>query len=395
MKSFLRKWYWRFFNLFCGYRKTPLITRSIDVDSKDVAYICDSSDVVIHVNNGKENFFFKECKFHDLSQRKYIDKCMNEFFEFVYSGNNAEKLRRFIDQTLECNGAWKKFINMGALYTHSSNVARYCHGYSDSNCLGFDFKGNPELEKEFKVFIRYIWSQIENYDLNYFCAIFGGGYNVSNACKALASKNIANSLGIGYLIPETNFVELKINGIRKIGIAVDSCAGESPEKKKYQNLTDNFVKQIIELQLLDLICYQLDHRPGNYFVIQNSKGDADMVEAFDNDANKTFFISSNIEYVDNIGCNSIVRDGEIVEYYIPQEIVKNIIKYSPSILNCNEQYLSIMQFIFMRLRLRKLKKALKVFHNKTDVVNLSVDTLRTDKNTYIEYFIKNHINDSD
>lgn len=112
----------------------------------------------------------------------------------------------------------------------------------------------------------------------------------------MATKRIADLLGIGYLIPEIELVKLVFpDGNEKIGTLMSAVNGIAPKKMLYaekQKITPKFQRDCNSLNVLDAICHERDHRPGNYFVRLNSNGEVDSLEAFDNDAPMTFSLSA-------------------------------------------------------------------------------------------------------
>lgn len=120
---------------------------------------------------------------------------------------------------------------------------------------------------------------------------------------------------------------------------VSPANGVDPSKSYFEGINPKFQKELLELHILDTICYQLDHRPGNYFVSQSTNKDAFGVSAFDNDCTTGFKAKKTIEENDYMGCSALFKDGRISVPFLPQDIVESIKKLDLSGIQL-EQYLS-------------------------------------------------------
>lgn len=223
-----------------------------------------------------------------------------------------------------------------------------------------------------------------------------------NASKSLATKRIADLLGIGYLIPEIELVKLVFpDGNEKIGTLMSAVNGIAPKKMLYaekQKITPKFQRDCNSLNVLDAICHERDHRPGNYFVRLNSNGEVDSLEAFDNDAPMTFSLTGNINLVTYWGSSPLLlSDGALNLVHVDKKLAQKILKLKDEeIVNSLKLILSKIQVWFVCKRIHKMQKAIKhtmqksadffisdtEWNEKTIKEELSSDTI----NSYLKIF---------
>ena len=338
-------------NLFEVNCYQPTFEKTICCSKEDIEFLTNYSNVIIHVNNGSEIGFFHECRCH-CKFNKYMAKLIDDYFKYVYNGNNSDEFRSIIEVTLKNSYNRFAFVNMGALHSSNSNVAKYNLKKADSSIIGFDGRYPEWFDDDFRKFVRYIWSPIEDYNNNCFLR----GYEslqLFNAKKAVLTKIIADAIGIHYIVPKTQYVILDIAGDKKYGVLTSPAKGVDPSRATFDGIDPNFQKELLELHLLDTVCYQLDHRPGNYFVSQSAGSKAFGVSAFDNDCTTGFKAKSTIEENDYMGCSALVKDGKINVTFLPRDVVERMKVLDWSEMHLDE-YLSPLQIRALLIRVKSL-----------------------------------------
>ena len=292
----------------------------------------------------------------------------------------------------------RKLFRMGIVNDRSSKIS-YFFKSNDISIWGIQELENIELN-ELKDLFQYLWGEIYSYRLN--AGLKKGLYQSFYASKSLATKKIADLLGIGYLIPEIELVKLVFpDGNEKIGTLMSAVNGIAPKKMLYaekQKITPKFQRDCNSLNVLDAICHERDHRPGNYFVRLNSNGEVDSLEAFDNDAPMTFSLTGNINLVTYWGSSPLLlSDGALNLVHVDKKLAQKILKLKDEeIVNSLKLILSKIQVWFVCKRIHKMQKAIKhtmqksadffisdtEWNEKTIKEELSSDTI----NSYLKFF---------
>ena len=87
-----------------------------------------------------------------------------------------------------------------------------------------------------------------------------------------ATYIIAVLCGASRIVPETKYVCLKIDGAVKMGVSTYPSSGINPDTMKNICITPGFQRDLLIMNMLDIICRQQDHRPNNYFCILDEAG---------------------------------------------------------------------------------------------------------------------------
>jgi hypothetical protein len=175
-----------------------------------------------------------------------------------------------------------------------------------------------------------------------------------SAVRSIASGIVANAVGLGHMIPETSLCRLEFEDGNSI-LGVLSAAADGNRMADVNPTVDGSLqRELANLNILDLICFQPDHGVNNYNVYREN-GEY-RVCAFDNDNPNTFlplpYIKRNF-----LGCSSVVNgEGRYNRPYIDQELYSNLEKLD--ILSLKTQlkpYLNVIQIYSLISRLRLLK----------------------------------------
>lgn len=175
-------------------------------------------------------------------------------------------------------------------------------------------------------FIWYARSEIFSYKLNRGVRL--GMWQTYNASRGIATKIIANTLGLSNLIPETKYVRLFVSDkTQRFGSYMDIADGIPIEKyreyEKERVLTPEIQRSLNQLNILDAITYEKDHRVNNYH-IEFKDNKAVRVCAFDNDSVLCFFINPSPAFSTYAGCSPLVVNGRYNRPYVDKEIVDKL-----------------------------------------------------------------------
>ena len=313
------------------YRPLPIeennVKHIISVEYKDLLIEKNTTFNVCKLNIQNKEYYFRECKKH-VKFEEYLRNLINEYVDSL-EDNNPLKLEFLkVRNTLMKPDVMRKLFRMGIVNDRSSKIS-YFFKSNDISIWGIQELENIELN-ELKDLFQYLWGEIYSYRLN--AGLKKGLYQSFNASKSLATKRIADLLGIGYLIPEIELVKLVFpDGNEKIGTLMSAVNGIAPKKMLYaekQKITPKFQRDCNSLNVLDAICHERDHRPGNYFVRLNSNGEVDSLEAFDNDAPMTFSLTGNINLVTYWGSSPLLlSDGALNLVHVDKKLAQKIFKY--------------------------------------------------------------------
>lgn len=350
-------------NLSCKYllkpkriRTVPCGVREIHCQTCDVSMILNTSNNVMKVQTQGGWVYFRECKRHER-----IDRYVANEIEFYYTQVRPEyaKDRGHIEHSLRDKKNFKKFINMGMTNDSASGAYLFCIGRG-AHHIGLN-EMSPEQEECVKDFVQYIWGNLFVYRLNN--GLKTGDYQTYNAVRCLATYRMAKLLGLESMIPKTEYVKLCVdNNTVLFGVAMDQAPGSSSERmeKAYRYTIGSPMLQRLlnNLQLLDVLCLEKDHRPGNYNVtVENGKVNG--VVAFDNDSPNCFGFGG-ISFETYLGCSPWVVDNAVNRPYIDADLADRILKLTDQdLFDAVGDLLNLYQRITLKKRVHDIKKILK------------------------------------
>ena len=303
--------------------------------------------------------FFRECRRHS-SLKHYVFSAIDDYFDRVSLFPNAKELKAAVLTDIQLSSNYKRLIHIGSVFNrHLMEIL--CGIYKDYAVVGMPSFGNFYAQEEFITFIKYISGMVISQKTNNYLP--KGMYENYSANKQLATYKFACMLGVGTLIIPVQVCCFFDDNTEKLGTLMEKAPGYPPSDIAPQERTNlehsSFLKDLSCLEYLDALCYQLDHRLDNYYVVENEKGKIAHVVAFDNDAARTFFVSSKLPKATYAGCGGIMRkDGTILRPYMDRE-------FAEALNNCTKkqikkelcQWMSPLQLECLWHRIRQLQKA--------------------------------------
>ena len=114
--------------------------------------------------------------------------------------------------------------------------------------------------------------------------------------RNVATSRMAKILGLDYMVAGSTIADVTVNGKKMSGIAMEEAKGEcyidigeaAVKKKRKPRYSPKAFKQILNLQIFDVICGQVDRNAANYLCTYEEKADSNVTEikeikAIDND----------------------------------------------------------------------------------------------------------------
>ena len=253
------------------------------------------------------------------------------------------------------------------LYKTSSGVLKLRQGFFRT-C--FDNSSEEERRRFYNRLADYI--QIEDNVIEYIIrneqrqSSMGKSINLpqmDNARRIMSTETIANMLGLSYMVPHSRFVRLKIEDLPvQFGTLMKTSDGIYPLKlgEKLKDCIAPAIQcHLLNLNILDAICYEKDHRPGNYNIILNRYGKAENVSAFDNDCQWTFFPAFNCNFSSYLGSSSLVKIGHFNRPYLDMDLYENMQQMTKVMMTeVLSPYLNNLQIAACWYRFLKVRQAI-------------------------------------
>lgn len=261
--------------------------------------------------------FFRECRRHS-SLKHYVLSAVDDYFDRVSLFPNAKELKTAVLADLQLSSNYKRLIRIGGVFNrHLTEIL--CGIYKDYAAVGVPCFGGFQAQEEFIAFIKYISGIIISQKTNAYLP--NGMYENFSANKQLSTYKLACMLGVGALITPVQVCSFSDGNVERLGTIMEKAPGYPPSDIVPQERTNvdhsSFLKDLTCLEYLDALCYQLDHRLDNYYVVENEKGQIAHVVAFDNDAARTFFISNKLPSGTYAGCSCVLtKNGAVARPYM-------------------------------------------------------------------------------
>ena len=310
--------------LFSGSGAVPEPVRTVTCDSGSVKFYANTPNTIICYDAGGQNGFFRECKKH-TGRREFVRGLIDDYCRYVYHGDNGEEFGALLKEKLSSGTCLFRFFNMGAGTAGYTRITKF-RKTLDSSVIGI-FEPYPEWFGDCLLeLVQCVWGPLDEY--RYCLGAKSGCYHLYNADRSVTTKKVADMLGAPGIVPETEFIRLILDGEERIGVSVATAPGVAPTDAACLGITPEFQRQTLILNVADVICYQRDHRPGNYFVTLKD-GLADGVCAFDNDCPTTLLNTPDISFTTYSGCSPLVdRSGLVNRPYLDASTTDRLMELS-------------------------------------------------------------------
>ena len=322
------------------------------IDARDERYSFDvmykNSNTIIKITNDGKKCFFKECR--PILNKSDFLKLLNDDYMFFSKKSLIPKIKNK-----------KRFFSMGSLSDKYSSISKFFIT-KKYELLGLENPTNKDEERIFIDYAKFVWSEVYNYKLN--ASFKRRKYETFNAARSLSFFSIAKLFNLSYLVPNTRLCKIVgFGNYDRIGVLMDDAKGTdlseiTPIDRK--NKVDPLLqKEFLNLNILDAICFEKDHRPDNYNVIFNKNGDAESICVFDNDSPMSFFLSNKISFETYEGCSPLVKGKWFYRPFIDSTVYKRINNINKQeIVEALAPYLHHAQIDAFISRFTSLKKAI-------------------------------------
>ena len=203
-----------------------------------------------------KEYFFRECKRHD-NFKIYLRNILEEYFDQLNDSGIQIHEKEKIINIICSKKIIRKIYKMGVVNDEHSIVARF-FDTNDLSLFGLEELNYIDIES-LRSLIQYLWGEIYSYRLN--SGVMQGNFQSFNSSKSIATKSIANLIGLDYLIPDIKMVKLVFpNGMTKVGTLMEKVDGKIPKEMTYKekmNISSNFQRDCNSLNILDAICHEI------------------------------------------------------------------------------------------------------------------------------------------
>lgn len=312
-----------------------------------------SSSNILIVKKQNDVYYFRECG-ANYPQKKSLAKILQRYGELSDSPNFMD----YIQKCLSIPHNRKLFWRMGQLNDRNSALYRF-YETKNSSIVGLPDKYNIYQQDIIK-FLSYAWSEIMICRYNQ----GGGNYRLFGYNRAKSQYIVARHLGIEDLICPINLRKIKKDGQIIFGSLMPKAQGIDPNSLNEYDLTNcispRLLCSLISLNILDAICMEKDHRPGNYNIILDGKGRGVSVVAFDNDSPFCFFPTIKSNMTSYFGSSNIINSyGGINRVGIDAVLADKIINIDLSVLLSDlKPYLNYIQRYTLKRRIINIQRAI-------------------------------------
>lgn len=338
-----------------SFSEVPAYVRRVYCKDGDVKILTDTSNNVHVVRCDGKTMFFRECKRH-LPLAQYVLESIDLYYTHVVKDLYGD--RCFLETCLRDKNRLKTFANMGMTNDLNSGAYWFCMGQGTQH-IGLPAV-DPLREERLKDLVQYIWGDLFNYSLN--SGVETGHFQTYNAVRSISTYRMAQLVGVEDMIPKTEYVLLCIEGREPVfGTMMDGADGvcmEALSCEERQGVSSPALQRALnQLNLLDVLNLEKDHRTGNYHVVV-SQGKATNVIAFDNDSPNSFSFGG-ISFSTYMGCSPWCKDGKVNRPYIDKELADRILSLNEKQVKSRlRDILNPLQLASLNRRIKQVKELL-------------------------------------
>lgn len=373
-------------------------TVQVDTQKQNIELI-NGTSTILKIKSKSSCFYFRECRKH-LEIRSYVNCFIFDFFK--YSNKNYVAFLPALLRQLNEKRTFDSFIKMGTPFEKDSPINQYL---KTGKCTFLNFEYH-HLDQNYEAFLfdflTYSWSNLYTYRLN--SGLKYDHFEIYSAVRQLATQQIAEIIGLATLIPKTKFAFLIIDDkVSKFGTIMSQAEGIPLNRLKSNKIVSpQLQRELNNLNTLDVLCHEKDHRPANYF-IRTNKGIPIGVCAFDNDSPMSFN-SPNVFFFTYMRCSPFIniRKGIINRPYMDKEVAQAILSIDYFSIFKKILGLNAIQKLMLLLRIYLVKLAIKksllnktnFLLSKNDWNSLTIEEELCGKfgKTYLQLFIEEYKN---
>ena len=391
LKEKLKYLYYKYLGRPKSLKVIPKNVSTINCSVENIKMLMSTSNNVLKIKLENEIYYFRRCRLH-TEIHEYVKTLIEEYYTLY----DLQEDKKIVEESLTKKKNLAKFVNMGITNDETSAVYKFCMGGA-AELIGIDNR-DAERDERLRDLAQFIWGELYAYKLNSGVKI--GAYQTYNAVRQIATKRLADIMGLSELIPTTKFVVLNISDGRKMfGTIMEAAPGvilehESAEKRK-SVATPMLQRALNNLNFLDTLCHEKDHRPGNYAVlVEDNK--ANTICAFDNDSPMSFSLGG-ASFKTYMNCSPYILHNSVNRPYVDENLASWLSENNfKEIYRATKGLLNQLQIIFLKRRFKILKKAISRLENQriASVEEWNEQTVRDELSgtygqTYLTLFTSN------
>lgn len=338
-------------------RQLPFHDQAESFARAKTEYLINHTSNVIKISQDGTHYFFKEAKRRPRSLRDCVDQSIDCFFEEIVH-NPSLKDRTLA--SLQCKTHFNRLVRMGSKSVRTHRLHRYLTDGNEA-LLGLPAPDSEQEKAQLRMLVFYLYGELQNWFCN--AGVKAGELQTFCAVRALGTQELARLLGLEELIVRCDFVKIELSGKVRYGVLSQQAAGEPltdcPCEQRARSMTPQLLRALTNLNLLDVLSHDNDHRVGNYFVLANDASEYCAVLSYDNDSPDTFGMSCSVRFSNLLGCSPFLDGkGMINRPFLDQKAAQALLHLEKSHLKALSPYLGRLQLCALWLRIRQVKKAI-------------------------------------
>ena len=373
MNGFLRACLHR--TMYKRIDESMLRDKTIEIPESDIACFCLSSNRILSFPLDGKRYFFRECPplldsgeyfqretalfFQNLNKRQVDGDSFKQAIPIrvTFSQETIDLFREYIEG-MKQDMTFLRNLSRGDILSKKLGFSIWePQVYDRAFFEAFGLKNLPESCMEIGVY--YLWCMrgaSQGYKLRNIAR--GKRYGYFSAVKSVASRIVADAMGLGHLVTSAEFCRLvRDDGSSLFGVLSPGAPGFRMADSE-PTPCGSLQKELTELHFLDMICMQTDHGPNNYN-LDPSDGVC-RICAFDNDNPNTFLPLPVIDR--RLAGSSALVDGKglINRPYVSRTLYSGICNLDlPGLNRAVKPYLNSLQRAALIARIKGLRKALR------------------------------------
>ena len=347
-------------------------------------HISSNITIIITKESGEKEYFRIMSKHTSLITR--LNYAVKRFFTLILNDDNASLWQNLILKDLQSSENRKKLLLISRIWSNNLKAFK-TNTYRNFNEVGLPSLAGTKFDEHLCIFLKYMRGEISTHRRN--CFTKNNQYENFHSSRQIATKRLADCLGVSELIPDISYCELDIEGYKLFGTLMKDAGGGTTNNLMHNSeitYEKTFFKEISNLEYFDSICYQPDHRKDNYSVKLHNRT-AKGICAFDNDCPRTFGVNCNLLSKTYVNCVSVARKKGGQQYisrpYIDSDFYNKVFSVTKKELkSVLGNYLNSLQLFALWCRIKKFKKAanLTVTNDKNFLIDFgSVKNIAYDK----------------
>lgn len=374
MNNLLKSFIFKFTYKYVDESKLDVI--NIKLKKEDLSYFILSSNSIASFHYNEKLYYFRECP-KICGFKEYFINSTDNFFKIINKNSVTkeqfvQRIPITIDFDTETILQFKKYIddkkadkNFIRIMSAADIISQKCNfsiwenqKYDLIFLEKFGFYDIPQ--PLFDIAVYFLW-YMRGVAVSYrtLKVAHGKSYSLFSAVRSVSSRIIAEELNFEHMITGARWCRLEFeNGDTVFGVLSNSAGGKRMKDSSAQ-ADSSLQRELLNLNLLDLITFQPDHGPNNYNADLDKDGNYSVC-AFDNDNPYTLFPIPFIT-LGFAGCAPFVdKNGMILRPCLDKNTADNISKINFASLESRlKPYLNYIQRQALVIRIKKVQKAIE------------------------------------